>query len=101
MRRRLLLGLLEGGFIPGMLSVLLQRYSVIDVAGALYYLSTWYKKDETSFRTTLFFFGQMFAGATASLISAGLLRLSGKGGLAGWRWIWLGMLSLQRFYSLD
>ncbi|GLA01257.1 hypothetical protein AnigIFM60653_011506 [Aspergillus niger] len=70
---RLLLGLLEGGFIPG----------------ALYYLSTWYKRPETSFRTTLFFYGQMFAGATSSLISAGLLKLDGKCGLAGWRWIFL------------
>ncbi|KAL4999796.1 major facilitator superfamily domain-containing protein [Aspergillus recurvatus] len=70
---RLLLGLLEGGFIPG----------------ALYYLSTWYKREETSLRVTLFFFGQMFSGATSSLISAGLLTLSGKRGLAGWRWIFL------------
>ncbi|KAF7591703.1 hypothetical protein BBP40_001216 [Aspergillus hancockii] len=70
---RLLLGMLEGGFIPG----------------ALYYLSTWYKKGETSFRTTLFFFGQMFAAATSSLISAGLLQLSGRCGLAGWQWIFL------------
>ncbi|RDW68703.1 uncharacterized protein DSM5745_08463 [Aspergillus mulundensis] len=70
---RFLLGLLEGGFIPG----------------ALYYLSTWYKKEETSLRVTLFFFGQMFSGATSSLISAGLLTLSGKRGLAGWRWIFL------------
>ncbi|OJJ54833.1 hypothetical protein ASPSYDRAFT_210570 [Aspergillus sydowii CBS 593.65] len=70
---RLLLGLLEGGFIPG----------------ALYYLSTWYKRQESSLRITLFFFGQMFSGATSSLISAGLLTLSGKGGLAGWRWIFL------------
>ncbi|KAE8386448.1 hypothetical protein ETB97_004383 [Aspergillus alliaceus] len=70
---RLLLGLLEGGFIPG----------------ALYYLSTWYKKGETSSRTTLFFFGQMFAAATSSLISAGLLKLSGRCGLSGWQWIFL------------
>ncbi|KAL4804573.1 major facilitator superfamily domain-containing protein [Aspergillus unguis] len=70
---RLLLGLLEGGFIPG----------------ALYYLSTWYKTDETSLRVTLYFFGQMFSGATASLISAGLLTLAGKAGFAGWRWIFL------------
>ncbi|KAL3457149.1 major facilitator superfamily domain-containing protein [Aspergillus heterothallicus] len=70
---RFLLGLLEGGFIPG----------------ALYYLSTWYKREETSLRVTLFFFGQMFSGATSSLISAGLLTLSGKHGLAGWRWIFL------------
>ncbi|KAI9374311.1 major facilitator superfamily domain-containing protein [Aspergillus egyptiacus] len=70
---RFLLGLLEGGFIPG----------------ALYYLSTWYKREETSLRVTLFFFGQMFSGATSSLISGGLLTLSGKRGLAGWRWIFL------------
>jgi MFS family permease len=74
---RFLLGLLEGGFIPG----------------ALYYLSTWYKREETSLRVTLFFFGQMFSGATSSLISAGLLTLSGKRGLAGWRWIFLGKAS--------
>lgn len=70
---RLLLGIFEGGFIPG----------------ALYYISTWYRKDETSLRISLFFFGQIFAGATTSLISAGLLSLSGKGGLAGWQWIFL------------
>ncbi|KAJ5280654.1 hypothetical protein N7478_006026 [Penicillium angulare] len=70
---RFLLGLCEGGFIPG----------------ALYYLSTWYKKEETSLRTTFFFYGQMFAAATSSLISAGVLKLSGTGGLEGWRWIFL------------
>ncbi|KAJ6164970.1 hypothetical protein N7470_003642 [Penicillium chermesinum] len=70
---RILLGLCEGGFIPG----------------ALYYLSTWYKRDETSLRTSLFFYGQMFASATSSLISAGVLKLSGDRGLAGWRWIFL------------
>ncbi|KAJ5648757.1 hypothetical protein N7490_005129 [Penicillium lividum] len=77
---RILLGLCEGGFIPG----------------ALYYLSTWYKKDETSLRTSFFFYGQMFASATSSLISAGVLRLSGAHGMAGWRWIFLieGLITL-------
>ncbi|KAJ5440229.1 uncharacterized protein N7458_011227 [Penicillium daleae] len=77
---RILLGFCEGGFIPG----------------ALYYLSTWYKKDETSLRTSLFFYGQMFASATSSLISAGLLNLSGRHGLEGWRWIFLveGLITL-------
>ncbi|KAJ5178706.1 hypothetical protein N7492_001916 [Penicillium capsulatum] len=77
---RILLGFCEGGYIPG----------------ALYYLSTWYKKDETSLRTSLFFYGQMFASATSSLISAGLLKLSGTHGLAGWRWIFLveGLITL-------
>ncbi|KAJ5308543.1 hypothetical protein N7476_009199 [Penicillium atrosanguineum] len=77
---RILLGFCEGGFIPG----------------ALYYLSTWYKKDETSLRTSLFFYGQMFASATSSLISAGLLKLAGTHGLEGWRWIFLveGLMTL-------
>ncbi|KAH7419803.1 putative allantoate permease [Cadophora sp. MPI-SDFR-AT-0126] len=70
---RLLLGLLEAGFIPG----------------ALYYLSTWYKKGETSLRVTFFFFGQMFANATSQLIAAGLLSLEGKRGLSGWQWLFL------------
>ncbi|CEJ56776.1 Putative Permease of the major facilitator superfamily [Penicillium brasilianum] len=70
---RILLGLCEGGFIPG----------------ALYYVSTWYKKDETSLRTSLFFYGQMFSSATSSLISAGLLKLDGRHGLEGWRWVFL------------
>ncbi|KAL4985333.1 major facilitator superfamily domain-containing protein [Aspergillus falconensis] len=60
--RRLLLGLLEGA---------------------------WCKQEETSLRVTLFFFGQMFSGATSGLISAGLLTLSGKCGIAGWRWTFL------------
>ncbi|KAF4119412.1 Major Facilitator Superfamily [Geosmithia morbida] len=77
---RILLGLCEGGFIPG----------------ALYYLSTWYKKDETTLRVSLFFYGQMFASATTSLISAGALTLEGKSGLEGWRWIFLieGLITL-------
>ncbi|KAJ5924256.1 hypothetical protein N7466_008443 [Penicillium verhagenii] len=77
---RILLGLCEGGFIPG----------------ALYYLSTWYKKDETSLRTSYFFYGQMFASATSSLISAGVLKLDGTNGWAGWRWIFLieGLITL-------
>ncbi|KAJ5925435.1 hypothetical protein N7454_008074 [Penicillium verhagenii] len=77
---RILLGLCEGGFIPG----------------ALYYLSTWYKKDETSLRTSFFFYGQMFASATSSLISAGVLKLDGTNGWAGWRWIFLieGLITL-------
>ncbi|PYI12861.1 MFS transporter [Aspergillus violaceofuscus CBS 115571] len=70
---RLLLGLLEGGYIPG----------------ALFYLSTWYKKEELSSRVTLFFFGQMFSAATSNLISAGLLKLDQSHGLAGWRWVFL------------
>ncbi|KAJ5921442.1 hypothetical protein N7466_009768 [Penicillium verhagenii] len=70
---RILLGFCEGGFIPG----------------ALYYLSTWYKRDESSVRISFIFYGQLFASATSSLISAGLLKLEGVHGFEGWRWIFL------------
>ncbi|KAH9896383.1 MFS general substrate transporter [Xylariomycetidae sp. FL2044] len=70
---RVLLGLLESGYIPG----------------ALYTLSTWYKRDETSLRVSLFFLGNLLAAATVSLIGAGILTLSGRHGIAGWRWLFL------------
>lgn len=89
---RLLLGLLEGGFIPGQKPFKENLNDIITDApgkGALFYLSSWYKKNETTLRVSLFFFGQMFSAATSSLISAGVLRLSGRGGLSGWQWIFL------------
>lgn len=70
---RLLLGLCEAGFIPG----------------ALYTMSTYYKKSETSLRISIFFLGNLLATATVSLIGAGILLLSGRGGVAGWRWLFI------------
>ena len=67
---RLLLGLCEAGFIPG----------------ALYYLSTWYTKKETSLRVSFFFLGNIFAGGLTSLIGAGILTINTW---AGWRWVFL------------
>ncbi|TYJ55196.1 hypothetical protein B9479_004130 [Cryptococcus floricola] len=70
---RLFLGLLESGFIPG----------------SLYVLSQWYTRDELVMRTSLFFFGNVLSGAFGSLIAAGCIKLSGKGGLGGWQWIFI------------
>ncbi|OJJ04708.1 hypothetical protein ASPVEDRAFT_86091 [Aspergillus versicolor CBS 583.65] len=70
---RLLLGIMEAGFIPG----------------SLYYISSWYKKSEISVRVALFYLGQNFASATSSLLGAGLLTLDGRAGMAGWRWLFL------------
>ncbi|KAJ5719770.1 major facilitator superfamily domain-containing protein [Penicillium malachiteum] len=77
---RILLGLCESGFIPG----------------ALYYISTWYKTEETSTRFTYFYIGQMISSATSSLMASGILKLSGKCGLEGWQWIFLieGLISV-------
>ncbi|KAL1964854.1 hypothetical protein VTN77DRAFT_6356 [Rasamsonia byssochlamydoides] len=70
---RILLGLCEAGFIPG----------------ALYTMSTWYKKSETSLRISIFFLGNILASATVSLIGAGILTMAGRYGVAGWRWLFI------------
>ncbi|KAI1098130.1 MFS general substrate transporter [Jackrogersella minutella] len=70
---RLLLGLCEAGFIPG----------------ALYTMSTWYKKSESSLRISIFFLGNLVATATTSLIGAGILSMGNRYGVAGWRWLFI------------
>lgn len=68
-----MLGLAEAGFIPG----------------ALYTMSTWYKKDETSLRVSIFFLGNLLASALTSLIGAGILSMGDRYGVAGWRWLFI------------
>lgn len=70
---RLILGLCEAGFIPG----------------ALYTMSTWYKRDETSLRVSIFFLGNLLAVALTSLIGAGILTMGDRYGVAGWRWLFI------------
>lgn len=70
---RIILGLCEAGFIPG----------------ALYTMSTWYKRDETSLRVSIFFLGNLLAAALTSLISAGILTMGDRYGVAGWRWLFI------------
>jgi MFS family permease len=70
---RFLLGLSEGGYIPG----------------AQYVLALFYKEDELAMRTAIFYFGNYFSAATGSLIAAGLLKLAGTSGLAGWQWLFI------------
>lgn len=71
---RILLGLCEAGFIPG----------------ALYTMSTWYKKSESNLRISIFFLGNLLATATTSLIGAGILSMGDRYGIAGWRWLFIG-----------
>ncbi|KOS46782.1 hypothetical protein ACN38_g2222 [Penicillium nordicum] len=58
-------------------------------AGGQYILSTWYAPNEITQRTAIFFLGPALAGAFASLISAGALRLHLQGELSGWQWIFV------------
>ncbi|KAF4775618.1 alternative sulfate transporter [Colletotrichum scovillei] len=70
---RILLGLCEAGFIPA----------------ALFTMTRWYKRDETSKRFSWFFIGNMLAAACSGLIAYGILHMRGIAGLAGWQWLFL------------
>lgn len=77
---RALLGLAEAGYIPG----------------AIYTLSTWYSRKELAKRVAVLFFGMFGGNAISPLLGAGLLKLDGKRGLAGWQRIFLRMLFLVK-----
>ncbi|PKY02021.1 MFS general substrate transporter [Aspergillus campestris IBT 28561] len=70
---RAVLGLAEAGYIPA----------------AMYTLSTWYSKEQITTRIAVFFFGMFGGTAVSPLLGAALLRLDGRGGLAGWQWLFL------------
>lgn len=70
---RFLLGLFEGGYIPG----------------AQYMLALFYTRKELASRTAIFYFGNYSATATGSLIAAGVLQMAGINGLSGWQWLFI------------
>lgn len=70
---RMLLGMMESGFIPG----------------GLYTLSLWYKGPELSKRFALYFMGNGLATAAGGLIAYGILHMRGVAGLAGWQWLFI------------
>ncbi|PYI03131.1 MFS general substrate transporter [Aspergillus sclerotiicarbonarius CBS 121057] len=70
---RFLLGVVEGGFIPG----------------AMYLLSEFYPRSVVSTRFAIFYYGNYIASGTSTLIAAGLLTLDGIRGWSGWRWLFL------------
>jgi len=71
---RLLLGMLEAGFYPGV----------------IYYLSTWLPQDNRSKAFAIFASGIVVAGVIVGPLSGWILTtLNGYGGLAGWQWIFL------------
>ncbi|OQO00720.1 hypothetical protein B0A48_13211 [Cryoendolithus antarcticus] len=70
---RFLLGIPESGFFPG----------------AMYILSQWYPPRRTQLRVALLYGAAALSGAFSGLLAAGIARMRGIGGYAGWQWIFL------------
>jgi len=70
---RMVLGLCEGGLLPGM----------------VLYLSTLYQREELQLRISLFYASASLSGAFGGLLASAILKLNGRGNLAGWRWIFI------------
>lgn len=70
---RSILGMFESALFPGI----------------SYILSMYYKKNELLVRQAIFFSAALMAGAFSGLLAAGISKMDGVGGYAGWRWIFL------------
>lgn len=65
---RAFLGFAEGGLFPGV----------------TYYITSWYRRHECSFRIALFFSAATAAGAFGGLLARGIGEMEGLGGYSGW-----------------
>jgi len=71
---RLMLGVVESGFFPGI----------------LLYMSMWYRRHELARRFSFFFAASLIAGAFGGLIAGGIVTdLEGARGLPSWKWLFL------------
>ncbi|KKK26607.1 hypothetical protein ARAM_005859 [Aspergillus rambellii] len=71
---RFFLGFVEAPFFPG----------------AVMLMSSWYTRQELSYRIAWFYAGSSLANAFGGLIGAGVLgNLNGSHGISGWRWLFI------------
>lgn len=70
---RAVLGLAEGGLLPGM----------------VLYLSGLYTRQEMAVRIGVFYTAASLSGAFGGLLARGLSAIGPRGGLEGWRWIFI------------
>ncbi|THV07658.1 MFS general substrate transporter [Dendrothele bispora CBS 962.96] len=77
---RVLLGVTEAGMYPGI----------------VFYISSWYKREEMGSKIAYFFSSATIAGAFSGLLAAAIHNMNGVGDLAGWRWIFIieGLLTI-------
>ncbi|GKT93701.1 major facilitator superfamily transporter [Colletotrichum tofieldiae] len=70
---RAILGMTEGGLLPGM----------------VLYLSGLYTRGELALRIGIFYTAASLSGAFGGLLARGLSAIGPRGGLEGWRWIFI------------
>lgn len=70
---RILLGMAQSAIFPGL----------------AYLISTWYTRKEQQLRYAFLQSGEVSVVALGGFLNYGLEHLDGKGGLAGWRWMFL------------
>ncbi|KAI1865273.1 hypothetical protein JX265_008320 [Neoarthrinium moseri] len=70
---RLLIGLFEAGFFPGI----------------VYFITIWYRHDERAVRIALVIAFCNLAGAFGGAIAFGIGHINGAGGLQGFRWLFI------------
>ncbi|KAL2827328.1 major facilitator superfamily domain-containing protein [Aspergillus cavernicola] len=73
MASRFFLGFIEAVFFPG----------------ALFYMSLFYTRKQYALRTAILYSGSQLGNAFGGLFAIGILKLDGKSGMEGWRWLFL------------
>ncbi|OAL43136.1 MFS general substrate transporter [Pyrenochaeta sp. DS3sAY3a] len=70
---RMLIGVLEAGFLPC----------------CMYLLSTWYQRFEIQQRVSWWYLINLFVSAFGNILAWAIVKLNGAHGIAGWRWIFI------------
>lgn len=81
-------GIDRGSYLTGKPNVLPLCTKLIK-QGSITYLSMFYSRSEMGKRVALFFSATSLAGAFSGLLAAAILNMDGKGGKAGWAWIFI------------
>lgn len=92
---RFMLGFVEAVFFPGLsmgMSIPRPTFTLTMVScitGAFFYLSMFYNRKQIALRTAILYSGSQLGNAFGTLFAIGILKLDGRYGLEGWRWLFV------------